>query len=235
MANRPLLLLPGTLCTGAVFAHLVEPLQAVADPVITAEFRHERTIRAMADAAARLIPEGRKAAVAGFSMGGMVAIDLAARYPGKVDRVALLNSNSHADLPDRHAGRLEALAAARRQGLRAVVEERMLPAYLHLQDAEHRALILDMAEAHGLEAFAAQIEALANRPDASRALASLDCPVLILGSRDDPLCPPDSQREMLRQARRGELVLLDECGHFSLLEQPRRVQRILLDWLARDG
>ena len=235
MPGRPLLLLPGTLCTGAVFDLQRESLKAAADPVLTAEFRLERSIRAMADSASRLVPEGRKAAVAGFSMGGMVAIDLAARYPERVDRVALLNSNSHADLPDRHAGRLEALAAARRQGLRAVVAERMLPAYLHHQDEGHRALILDMAEAHGVEAFAAQIEALAERPDASEALSSLDCPVLILGGRDDPLCPPRSQRDMLQQARRGQLVLLEDCGHFSLLEQPTRVSRALLDWLAADA
>jgi pimeloyl-ACP methyl ester carboxylesterase len=232
--RRPLLLLPGTLCTGAVFDLQRQRLSHAADALVIAEFRGERSIAQMADTAARLVPTGRKADVVGFSMGGMVAIDLATRFPDRVNRIALLNSNSHSDLPGRHAARVEALDAARRQGLRAVVEKRMLPAYLHRQEAAHRDLILDMAEEQGMEAFAAQIEALSTRPDAGRALAGLELPVLILGAVEDPLCPPASQRDMLRHARRGELVLLEDCGHFALLEKPDEVNRALLDWLGRE-
>ena len=57
------------------------------------EFRHESSIEEMAQTAAAQIPAGQSAAVAGFSMGGMVAIMLASLYPEKVNRLALLNSN----------------------------------------------------------------------------------------------------------------------------------------------
>jgi len=232
MPRSPLLLLPGTLCTGAVFKRLLQPLSEYASSVTIAEFREERSIDEMAQQAAHLVPPNQKTSVVGFSMGGMVAIALARRYPDIVDRVALINSNSHADLPGRHEARLKAVAEARRRGLRQVVHDSMLPAYLHRQQAEHRSLILDMAEEHGIDAFAAQIEALANRPDAAAALERIERPVLIIGSMQDPLCPPSSQHDMQRQARNGTLVMLEDCGHFSLLERPATVGRALIDWLG---
>jgi pimeloyl-ACP methyl ester carboxylesterase len=232
MPRTPLLLLPGTLCTGAVFKELLQPLSEHASSVTVAEFRQERSIDEMARQAARLVPANQKTSIIGFSMGGMVAIALARRYPDIVDRLALINSNSHADLPDRHEARLKTLAEARRHGLRQVVRDAMLPTYLYRQEAKHRSLILDMAEAQGIDAFAAQIEALANRPDASTALQRIEQPVLIIGSKNDPLCPPSRQQDMLRQAQKGTLVMLEDCGHFSLLERPAAVSQALIDWLA---
>ena len=197
------------------------------------EFRHESSIEEMAQTAAAQIPAGQSAAVAGFSMGGMVAIMLASLYPEKVNRLALLNSNVHAERPDRRDNRLKYLDMAGKTSLRQVLQEGFLGNYLLHMDPRHCQLILDMADQHGLDAFKAQTTALANRPDSGPLLARVRKHVLILGSRQDVLCPPASQTAMRLLALDGQFVMLDDCGHFSLLEKPAEVSRALIDWYRK--
>ena len=232
MPDSNLLLLPGTLCTGAVFSRQVEALSGQCANIQIATFSKERSIETMAETAASLIPEGSQVAVAGFSMGGMVALALAERYPEKVERIALLNSNCHPDLPERRNRRGSYVEEARQKSLRVIIKDGFLQNYLHRQSPPHRELILDMAEEHGLAGFEAQSEALAGRPDLGPALSQLTCPVLILGARQDVLCPPQVQWNMHEECAHAHLVMLEDCGHFAVLEKPAEVSKALLNWLA---
>lgn len=230
MPDRPVLFLPGTLCTGEVFLSQAEALAPHASEILVAQFHQERSIAEMAETAAGLIPEGSRAAVVGFSMGGMAALSLADRYPERVDRLALLNSNTHPDLPGRDKGRQKYIQQARQSSLRSVLEQGFLQNYLHRQETAHRDLILDMADTLGLEVFEAQSMALASRPDTGPVLERLECPVLIIGAEQDVLCPPAAQAEMRQKANNGNLLMLKDCGHFAVLERPREVNQALIDW-----
>jgi len=227
---HPVLLLPGTLCTGAIFEHQIKALEPLASRVEVVQFRRERSIEEMAATVAQRIPTGTAAAIAGFSMGGMVALALARQEPGKIARLALINSNHHGDRPERRTRRLDQLAAATESDLPGLIERDYLPRYLHRQRPGHRALILDMARELGMDCFRAQTAALADRPDASVSLRALDCPTLILGATDDPLCPPPVQLEMHRLAAHSDLVMLGDCGHFSTLERPEAVSDAMRSW-----
>jgi pimeloyl-ACP methyl ester carboxylesterase len=224
------LLLPGTLCTGAIFNRQIAALRPLAPSVEVVQFRHERSIDEMAATVAQRIPAGTAAAIAGFSMGGMVALALARQMPERVARLALVNSNHHGDRPERRSRRLAQLAAATDGDLPGLIERDYLPRYLRHQAPEHRALILDMALELGIECLRVQTAALASRPDATETLRTLDCPTLIIGSTEDPLCPPDVQIEMHRTAPSSDLLLLNDCGHFSTLERPDAVSRALCGW-----
>ena len=235
MVNLPVLLLPGTLCTGAIFDQQVKALQTFAPSVDVVQFRHENTIEDMAETVLKRIPQGDEAAVAGFSMGGMVAMALARKYPERVAKLALLNSNSHSDMPERQAARTAELEEARQTGISRVIEKHFLARYLYLQKTGHRQLIIAMANELGLDCFAAQVQALAARSDSKSTLERLDCPTLVLGSREDTLCPPQEQIDMHSRIRHGDLVLLGGCGHFSTLERPEAVNSSLCNWyLERD-
>ena len=226
----PVLLLPGTLCTGAVFERQIAALEALTPTVEVVPFGRERSIDEMAATVEQRIPPGGAAAIAGFSMGGMVALALARRAPHKLARLALLNTNHHADFAGRRERRLAQLHATQADELADLIERDYLPHYLHRQQPEHRALILRMARELGAAAFRSQTAALAARPDASATLQSLRCPTLILGSVADPLCPPEVQWAMHRLSRGSDLLLLSDCGHFSTLERPDAVSAALCSW-----
>jgi len=227
---HPVLLLPGTLCTGAIFKYQIEALEAVAPNIEVVQFRRERSIEEMAAKVAARIPTSDSAVLAGFSMGGMVALELARQAPGRIAKLALINSNHHGDRPERRARRLAQLAATSDEELPGLIERDYLPRYLHRQEPGHRALILQMARELGIECFRSQTAALASRPDASQTLRSIECPTLIIGSTEDPLCPPAVQREMHQLIEHSELLMLPDCGHFSTLESPERVGRALCRW-----
>jgi len=230
MIDLPVLLLPGTLCDGAVFHHQVKALETIASHVEVVEFRHERSIFQMADTVAERIPDAGRAAIAGFSMGGMVALALAGRHPDRVAKIALINSNCHSEFPERHAARLRDLALARSAGISELIANHYIPNYLYRRESRHQQIILDMATRLGTDCFESQLEALATRPDSREILQNIHCPTLVLGSDHDSLCPPAVQMEMHELANGSDLLLLGDCGHFSTLERPTAVSSALLNW-----
>ena len=177
----------------------------------------------------QICPE-KGAAIVGFSMGGMVAMEIARQAPGLIKKLALINSNAHADLPGRHQARLKHLEQAKNDGMASMISEHYLDRYLHQDEPKAAQTIIDMAEKLGPTCFAAQIEALATRPDASDLLARIHCQTLVLGSSHDPLCPVSEQRRMHQLLRQSTLEIVENCGHFSTLEKPAEVNQILNQW-----
>lgn len=230
MGKPPVLLLPGTLCTPAVFEHQARALAACAPCVETVRFTTQDSITAMAELAITLIPPKRAAVVVGFSMGGMVAMEIYRRAPQRVAKLALLNTNPHADLPLRKTSRDLQLHQARQVGLEQVVRQRLLPNYLYRSTTAIEKLIVGMAIELGVDCYAAQSEALATRVDSTATLQSITCPTTILGGAQDPLCPPEVQTHMQSLVPGSELRVVDKCGHFSCLEQADEVSATLLEW-----
>jgi pimeloyl-ACP methyl ester carboxylesterase len=102
-AGRPLILLHGGLMSGETFGPVL-PLLAERHQVVTVDLQgHGRTadidrpidLRLMADDIAALIDHLRldRPDVVGYSLGGGVALQTAAKYPAKVRRLVLVSAN----------------------------------------------------------------------------------------------------------------------------------------------
>ena len=94
----PLALLPGLLCDGALWRHQIEGLGDVADCRV-ADFTSQSTTAAMAESVLDLMPE--RFALAGLSMGGYVALEIMARQPRRVIKLALLDTRATPDSPEK--------------------------------------------------------------------------------------------------------------------------------------
>ncbi|MEP1577143.1 alpha/beta fold hydrolase [Roseibium album] len=94
--NDPIVFVPGLLCTEALYA---PQIAAFADrPILVANTREDDSIAAIA---ARLLEEApNRFSLIGLSMGGYVAMEILRTAPGRVSRVALLNTSAHADSED---------------------------------------------------------------------------------------------------------------------------------------
>ena len=58
------------------------------------------------------------------------------------------------------------------------------------------------------------------------------CPTLVIGAREDRVCTVPMHEELAAAIPGAELLLLENCGHLSTLEQPARVNEALLRWLS---
>jgi pimeloyl-ACP methyl ester carboxylesterase len=62
-------------------------------------------------------------------------------------------------------------------------------------------------------------------------LAAIRCPTLVLVGRQDALTPVSLHEQMAAAIPRAALVIVEQCGHLSPLEQPQAVTAALRYWL----
>lgn len=239
MSRPTLLLLPGLMCDRAVWAPQVDAFSSRFDCVVP-HYGELDSLAAMARQVLRDAPPG-PLAVAGHSMGGRIAFEMWLQAPQRIERLALLDTSYHPLPPGEEgarerAGRMALLQIARTQGLRAMAREwaqgMVHPSRLGtpLFDA-----VLDMFERGSVAAFAAQIEALLARRDATALLATITVPTLVLCGQDDAWSPPARHAFMHAHIAGSTLEVIADCGHMSTMERPEAVNRALLAWLDAPG
>lgn len=235
MPETNLLLFPGLLCDRAVWAPLLPALGMVAECRV-ADYADESSLGRMAERALEDAPA--TFSLAGHSMGGRVALEIARRVPERVERLALLDTGFRprpqgAAGDDERARRLALLALAREKGMRAMAREWVRP-MVHpsrLADAGLVDSILDMVERRTPGQFAGQIEALLARPDAAPLLPTLRCPTLVLCGAADGWSAPAQHAEMAGMIAGSRLVFIQDSGHMAPMECPDATAAALLDWL----
>lgn len=236
MTTRPLvLLLPGLLCDDAVWTHQRERLSEVADCIVP-DYGESESITAMAQSVLAAVPEG-PLMVAGHSMGGRVALEIARLAASRVQRLALLDTGID-PLAEGAAGagerdrRMALLQVARRDGMRAMGREWARGMVHHSRlGTPLFEQILDMIERSTPDRFAAQLHALLDRPDARPVFQALACPTLLACGRQDAWSPLERHEAMQRLLAAARLVPIEDSGHMTPMEQPEAVSAVLLQWV----
>jgi pimeloyl-ACP methyl ester carboxylesterase len=231
--TQPLALLPGLLNDAALWRHQIAALADRADCFVP-DFTTQDSVAAMAETVLSALP-GRFA-LAGLSMGGYAAFEILRRAPGRVARLALLDTKAGPDSAEQVARRRGLIALAEKGRFQGVTR-RLLPlliAEAHLANEALVAEVMAMAGRVGRDAFVRQQAAIMGRPDSRPILARIQCPTLVLCGRQDQLTPPDLHLEMAAGIRDARLVVLEDCGHLAPLEQPAAVTAALGNWLASD-
>lgn len=230
-AKTNLVLVPGLLCTAALWAPQVAGFTDIAEISIADHTRHD-SMAAIARSILEAAPE--RFALAGLSMGGYLAYEIVRQAPERVRKLALLDTGSRADTPERSAGRRELIATAEREGVRKA-QQVLMPVLIHKSRLADKALvetIAQMAEDTGVEAFRRQQTALMNRPDNRPLLPHIACPTLVLVGREDALTPVELAQEIAAGIPGARLEIIPDCGHLSTMERPEAVNRALRAWLA---
>lgn len=225
----PLVLIPGMMCDarmwGGIDAMLGVPVlhhlptKAYSMPALAALF--------LADAPQRF-------ALAGLSMGGILAMEILRQAPERITRLALLDTNPRAETPEVQARRADQIARALSGDLEGVIRDDMKPHYLAPGPGKAASLDLcmDMALALGPQVFARQSCALRDRQDQQATLAAFRGPALVLMGADDTLCPLDRHLLMHRFMPQSRLHILPGAAHLPTLEQPDATRSALRDWLS---
>jgi pimeloyl-ACP methyl ester carboxylesterase len=172
-------------------------------------------------------------ALAGLSMGGIVAMEVVRQAPERINRLALLDTNPRPELEEVRRRREPQIDKVHAGGLKEVMRDELKPNYLangpRRQDVLD--LCMEMALDLGADVFERQSRALQTRPDQQETLKSVTCPTLVLMGADDRLCPRDRHELMHRLIAGSTLEIIDSAGHLPTLEQPDAVTAAFKTWL----
>ena len=229
--SRNLVLLPGMLGNAALWQNQVEAL-AKDYTIMVGDLTKDETIEELAASVLKVAPP--KFAIAGFSMGGIVAAEVARQAPDRVERLAFVGSNPF-PLTDKQAGWWDRFViSVDYEGFEPTILNRLYPHFVHPDhagDAAIRDTVLKMSRKIGQDTMLRQVRAIQRGAVKSFDWSELTIPTAVIAGRDDVLCPPHIQKELAAQLPNSELTLIENCGHLAPLEKPHAVTQLLEGWL----
>jgi pimeloyl-ACP methyl ester carboxylesterase len=237
MTRTPLLLVPGMLCSPRLYAGQVAALGADADIVVPDWRQAPLAIWDSWESAARWVVgqmPAEKFALAGLSLGGMLAVEIMQFAAERVTKLALLDTGVR--------GQNEGERAVRRARIRLADEghfelvlglqmSRFIPAY-RLTDKKLVDEVMAMCGEIGVEIYKRQEELAAIRTDRRPDLPRIACPTVVVCGRDDAATPLFLSEEMAGAIKGSELIVVEQCGHLVTMEKPAETTAILKKWLS---
>jgi pimeloyl-ACP methyl ester carboxylesterase len=169
----------------------------------------------------------------GSSMGGMIALEAQRQAPDRVQALVLLGSSARADTPEMIALRTNACELFEQGRMDEVLRANVAMAF-HPANVARPGLVdsyLNFVRRAGAAQLVRQNRAVMQRVDSRPLLASVRCPTLVVCGEADLLTPPAHSREIAAAVPGARLEILPGCGHLLTMEQPDRVNAVLLPWL----
>ena len=197
---------------------------------------HAQTIHALLDAL-----EIDRTSICAHSMGGLVAVRLAADHPDRLDRLVLacaggitlsavqlaLLSHSFVAFNAFFAQPGVADTFARRPRLRRLLFARAVAHPESVSPALAAQIVPRLSAPGFLGAVRAGIR-VANEVD----MSGISVPTLALWGRADPILPVAQAEELVRRMPDARLVILEDAAHCPMFEQPAAFNAALLRFLA---
>ena len=170
--------------------------------------------------------------VMGLSMGGYVAFEFVRRYPQRVARLILADTQAGADSDQKKQERATVAQQVLQKGA-YVVGDGMLPK-LFAENADAALLdewhaILNKTDPRGV---AAALHAMAARPDSRDSFSDIKVPTLVVVGEQDAITPPKLAKEMADGIEGAQLEIISGAGHMAPVEAPEVFNQILAEFMT---
>lgn len=229
--QEPIVLLPGMMCDARLFGPQIQDLSKDHMVTVAPITQGER----ISEIASGLIPHlPPKFALAGLSMGGIVAMEILRKIPERITRLALMDTNPLAETPSSAAAYEPLIVGARAGRLDEALTGFMKPEYLAPGARRNEVLadVLAMGRALGPDVLVRQARALQRRPDQQGILRRCKCPTMVLCGEHDGLTPVKRHSFMAELIPYATLEIIAEAGHLPTLEQPDATTAALRKWMG---
>jgi pimeloyl-ACP methyl ester carboxylesterase len=176
-----------------------------------------------------------RAHFAGHSLGTIVCQHLAAREPRRVKSLSLFGALAAPADAARAALRSRA-ELARSQGMYPIADAIVKNALSNSTRETLPVVVAFVREsllAQDAEGYARTCEALAAAQAAP--VEAIRCPVLMVSADEDVVAPVQGARALAARLVEARVEVLPRCGHWMPVERPAECQRLLREFLARQG
>jgi pimeloyl-ACP methyl ester carboxylesterase len=179
----------------------------------------------------------QQCAVAGHSMGGYVALALAAQFPEAVQALCLFHSTPNPDPETKREARDREITLLREGKLPLILRRGIPQMFAEENEARFRAKIEEMkevGEVHDPEGIAACLEGMKTRPDRNEFLAHFKQPLLLIFGRRDRHIPQETAEVLATKFPHAEVLWLPQAGHCGFIEEPQpaagSISRLVCGW-----
>ncbi|MEM9583007.1 MAG: alpha/beta hydrolase [Pseudomonadota bacterium] len=167
----------------------------------------------------------------GHSMGGMVAQEMVALAPERIDRLVLYGTGAEGVLP----GRFETIETSKRRALTegSRITARRISAtwFLHKEAAFAYADCAAIAELSSSRAILAGLDAMGRWSGTANLPLVSSRTLVVWGDRDRTYQWSQTQ-QLWQSVPNASLAVMPDCAHAAHLEKPDLFNHIILDFLA---
>jgi pimeloyl-ACP methyl ester carboxylesterase len=244
--GEPLLLIAGFASDNASWAPVIEPLSQHFTLIMPDNRGCGRTktngapitIDAMVDDIRALLDHLsiERAHVLGHSMGGAIAMALAAKHPEKIGKLTIASSSP--EVPSRSNSIIETLVSMREAGasddhwLLSFFHWLFAPAFFENERAVEAALVMAKAYPYAQSVSDMRLQSNAVKAfDAKPLPGQIETETLVLLGADDLLFPPEVAEVSFAGLKHRKTCILSGAAHSIHWDQPARFSSAVTDFL----
>ncbi len=166
--------------------------------------------------------------LAGHSMGGWLALEVMKKIPSRVKGLCLLNTSCAIDSPEKARLRKELIKKAENGAFSEIVDAIVEK---FVSNIECKESVREMFLRVGKDTFIAQEKAMLQRNECCSHLAKISCKTYVVHAANDQNFTLQDHEELVRAIPNSKLVIVENSGHMSPMEQQEAVSQILRRWL----
>ena len=173
---------------------------------------------------------------AGLSMGGMIGMRLASRFPEKFRSLIVLETSPDAESPEAIKKYNKLNFVAKWFGLRLVAGSvmKIMFSKSFLEDKANKKKKQYWKKqllSNRRRGITKAVNGVIGREDFSSELQNISCPTLIIVGEEDIATPPQHAEKIKESINGSTLVYIPKAGHSSTIEQPDLVNKTIENFL----
>jgi pimeloyl-ACP methyl ester carboxylesterase len=173
--------------------------------------------------------------VAGHSMGGQIAMEIAALAPHRLRGLILADTYAPLDNPQKKAGRLVLADRIDAEGIHGYATEalpKLLSASTLAQNPQLVSEVLRMMHRQPVAGASAALRVRVQHRDYIPILSAIDLPTLIVVGSEDQFTPVSEAVLMHETIRNSTLIVIEGAGHMPNMEHPEAFNAAVQKFLA---